>query len=296
MITKTSMIALLGRPNVGKSTLLNRLVGEKVAIVSNKPQTTRGRICAVVKIDGVQLVLMDTPGFHKAHNKLGEHMQKAVRDSLADVDAAALVVEPVARIGKPEALLLERIKAAGTPCVLAVNKIDTVTHTALLPVLDVYSKAHDFVAIVPLSAKTGSGVDILGRELARLMPEGPQLFPDGMVTDQTDQVYAAELVREKLLWALEQEIPHGIACVVERWEQSEELLSIGITVICERDSHKAIVIGKNGSVLKKVGEQARAELEKFFGRKVFLETWVKVRPNWRNSEQQIRSYGLMTDE
>ena len=289
---KSGMIAVVGRPNAGKSTLTNALCGEKVAIVSNKPQTTRNRICAVTKVDGAQLVLMDTPGFFKARNKLDDYMQKIVRDSLSDIDAVALVVEPVARVGRPETLLLERIKAARTSCVLVVNKIDTVTHTALLPILDIYSKAHDFAAAVPLSARTGSGVDILGRELARLIPEGPQLFPDDMVTDQPDRVYACELVREKLLWALDQEIPHGIACLPEKWEERDGLLSIGITVICEKDSHKAIVIGKNGGVLKKVGEQARVELEKFFSCQVFLETWVKVRPHWRDSEQYIRSYGF----
>ncbi len=289
---RSGMIAIVGRPNAGKSTLTNALCGEKVAIVSNKPQTTRNRICAVANIDGAQLVLMDTPGFHKPHNKLGEYMQRVVKDSLLDVDAVVLIVEPVARIGKPEAILLERIKASGAPCLLAVNKIDTVAHTALLPVLQLYSEQLDFTAVVPLCARNGNGVALLGKELAKLMPEGPQLFPDDMVTDQPDQVYACEIVREKLLWALNEEIPHGIACLCEQWKETPELLHIGVSVICERDSHKAIVIGKHGAVLKKVGEQARAELEKFFGCKVFLETWVKVKSNWRDSEQHIRSYGF----
>lgn len=289
---KSGLIAVVGRPNAGKSTLTNALCGEKVAIISNKPQTTRNRIYAVANHDGAQLVLMDTPGFHKTQNKLDDHMQRVVRESLQEIDAVVLVVEPVARVGKPEAMLLERIKASKTPCVLVINKIDTVRHTELLPVLQAYAEQLDFAAVVPISARTGNGVELVKQELAKLMPEGPQLFPDGMITDQPDRQYACELVREKLLWALSQEIPHGIACVCERWDESDDLLHIGVMVIVERDSHKAIVIGKQGAVLKKVGEQTRVELEKFFGCKVFLETWVKVKANWRDSESQIRSYGL----
>ncbi|MCL2546805.1 MAG: GTPase Era [Oscillospiraceae bacterium] len=292
---KSGLITIVGRPNAGKSTLTNTLCGAKVAIVSNKPQTTRNRISAVAYYDDVQLVLMDTPGFHKPKNKLDDVMQRTVNESMLDVDALVLVVEPVARIGKPEGILLERIKAMGVPCVLVINKIDTLPRQELLSVLQLYAEQYDFTAMIPLSARTGNGVDALKQELAKLMPEGPQLFPDGMVTDQPDQQYACEIVREKLLWALNQEIPHGIACVCEQWEESAGLLSIGVTIVCERESHKSIVIGKQGSVLKKVGEQARIELEKFFNCKVFLETWVKVRKNWRDSQAHVRSYGYTVE-
>jgi len=291
---KSGLITIVGRPNAGKSTLTNTLCGSKVAIVSNKPQTTRNRISAVTCFDGVQLVLMDTPGFHKPKNKLDDAMQRTVNESMSEVDAIVLVVEPIARIGKPESILLERIDRQ-TPCILVINKVDKLPRHEILPVIKLYNEQMDFAAIIPLSAKTGEGVNLLKHELAKLMPEGPQLFPDGMITDQPDQIYACELVREKLLWALNQEIPHGIACVCERWGESPGLLSIGVTIVCERDSHKSIVIGKHGAVLKKVGEQARVELEKFFGCKVFLETWVKVRKNWRDSQAHVRSYGYMTD-
>jgi GTP-binding protein Era len=289
---RSGMIAVVGRPNVGKSTLINALCGQKVAIVSDKPQTTRTRLCAAVNIDGVQLIFMDTPGFHKPKNRLDEYMRRVVDDSFDGVDAVLLLVEPVNRIGKPEAILLDRIKNSGIPCVLAINKIDTADKLSLLPVIELYGSQYTFAACIPVCAKSGDGVSAIGTELAKLMPEGPQLFPDGMISDCADKQFACETVREKLLWLLREEIPHGIAVVPEVWEDTPELLHIGVLIVCEKESHKAIVIGKNGAVLKKTGEMARADLESHFKRKVFLETWVKVKNNWRDSETQLRNFGF----
>ena len=288
---RSGMIAVVGRPNVGKSTLVNAICGQKVAIVSNKPQTTRNRLLAAAHIDGAQLIFMDTPGFHKPRNKLDQYMHRVVGDSLEGVDAVLLLVEPVSRVGKPEAILLQRIKDLGIPCLLVINKIDTADRLSLLPVLELYGKQMEFAACIPVSAKTGDGVDVVGRELAKLMPEGPQLFPNGMTSDQSERQFACETMREKLLWLLREEIPHGIAVVCELWEETPEMLHVGLTVVCEREGHKAIVIGRNGSMLKKAGEMARADLEKRFGRKIYLETWVKVKPNWRDNEKQLRGYG-----
>jgi len=291
-ITKSGMVAVVGRPNVGKSTLTNTLAGEKVTIVSPKPQTTRNRICAVVNRDGTQFVFMDTPGFHKAHSALGEYMSRVVRESMDGVDAVALMVEPVARIDTPEELLIERIASTGTPALLMINKIDTVAAESLLEVIALYSDAHRFDAIIPLCARTGDGAQILLDELEKFVPEGPQLFPDGMVTDQPERVLIAEIVREKALILLDKEVPHGIAAEVETFNEREDgLVEVGVTIYCEKEGHKGIVIGTNGTMLKRIGERARADMEKLLGTRVFLETWVKVRENWRANPGQVRRFG-----
>ncbi len=293
MITKTAMITICGRPNVGKSTLTNALVGEKIAIVSSKPQTTRNRISAVLNRGDTQLILMDTPGFHKPRTRLGDYMVKVVRESVADVDAVLLVVEPIANIGAQEQELIGRIKESGAPSVLVINKIDTVEKAELLRVMALYSAAHPFDAIVPISAKRGEGLDELLSELQKFAAPGPQLFPDDMISDMPEKQICAELVREKLLLCLDKEIPHGTAVEVTKFSERENgIIDMDVTIYCEKDSHKGIIIGKKGAMLKKIGELARADIEAFMGTKVFLQTWVKVKENWRDSNAQLRNFGF----
>ena len=292
-ITKTAMVTLCGRPNVGKSTLTNALVGEKIAIVSNKPQTTRNRIYGVVNRDDVQFVFLDTPGFHKARNRLGDYMVKVARESIADVDAVVLLVEPVPHVGIPEQELLKKIKEAGLPAILCINKIDTVEDkTALLAVIQAYTEAHDFAAVVPISALQQDGLRDLLIELAKYAGEGPQLFPDGMVTDQPDRQVVGEIVREKMLRNLDKEIPHGTAVEITRFaERDDEVIEVEATIYCEKKSHKGIIIGRDGAMLKKISTEARHDIERFMGAKVYLQTWVKVKENWRDNMNYIRSFG-----
>ena len=293
MTNKAAMITACGRPNVGKSTLTNTLVGEKIAIVSNKPQTTRNRICAVVTKGDTQFVFMDTPGFHKPRTRLGDYMVNVVRESVADVDAVMLLVEPLPNIGKQEQELIARLKETGVPALLVINKIDTVQRAELLEVMAVYSAAYEFDAIIPISAKTGEGVDELLAELSKYAVDGPPLFPDDMISDQPEKQICAELVREKLLLCLDKEIPHGTAVEVTRFsERDDGIIDMEVTIYCEKASHKGIIIGKKGAMLKKIGELARADIEAFMGTKVFLQTWVKVKENWRDSQAQLRNFGF----
>lgn len=293
MISKTAMITICGRPNVGKSTLTNALVGEKIAIVSNKPQTTRNRISAVVNRSDTQFVIIDTPGFHKPRTRLGDYMVNVVKESVADVDAVMLLVEPIANIGRQEEELIARIKETGVPAILVINKIDTVEKTELLEVMALYSASHDFDAIIPMSAKNGEGIDELLAELEKYAQAGPQLFPDDMICDQPEKQICAELVREKLLLCLDKEIPHGTAVEVTRFSERENgIIDLDVTIYCEKASHKGIIIGKQGAMLKKIGELARADIEAFMGTKVFLQTWVKVKENWRDSTAQLRNFGF----
>ena len=292
-ITKTAMITVCGRPNVGKSTLTNALVGEKIAIVSNKPQTTRNRIYGVVNRDDIQFVFLDTPGFHKAKNRLGDYMVKVTRESIADVDAVVLIVEPVPHVGIPEQELIKQIKESGLPAVLCINKIDTIERKDdLLAVIAAYTEAHDFDAILPISALKQDGVKDLLLELAKYAEEGPQLFPDGMVTDQPDRQVVGEIVREKMLRNLDKEIPHGTAVEITRFaERDDEVIEVEATIYCEKKSHKGIIIGHEGAMLKKISTEARQDIEKFMGAKVYLQTWVKVKENWRDNMNYIRSFG-----
>ncbi|MBQ1575518.1 MAG: GTPase Era [Oscillospiraceae bacterium] len=286
------MITICGRPNVGKSTLTNALVGEKVAIVSPKPQTTRNRITAIVERGETQFVLLDTPGIHKPRTKLGDYMVNVVRESVADVDCVLMMVEPVASIGPQEEALIERLKETGSPAILVINKIDTVEKARLLEVIALYSAAYDFDAVIPVSAKTGDGLDELLGEMEKYAEEAPHFFPDDMITDQPERQICAELVREKLLRCLDKEIPHGTAVEVTRFsERDDGVVEIDVTIYCEKDSHKGIVIGKKGAMLKKIGELARTDMEAFLGTKVFLQTWVKVKENWRDSMAQLRNFG-----
>ena len=294
--TRSAMITICGRPNVGKSTLTNALVGEKIAIVSDKPQTTRNRITAIVQHGNAQLVLMDTPGFHKPRTRLGDYMVNVVRESVADVDLVMLVVEPVAAIGPQEEALIQRIRESGAPAILLINKIDTVDKTRLLEVIALYSAAYEFDSIIPISAKTGDGMEELLAEMDKYAVEGPHFFPDDMITDQPERQICAELVREKLLNCLEKEIPHGTAVEVTSFtERDNGIVDIEVTIYCEKASHKGIIIGKKGAMIKRIGELARADIEEFLGTKVFLQTWIKVKENWRDSSFLLRNFGFNND-
>ena len=295
-ITKTAMITICGRPNVGKSTLTNSLAGEKIAIVSSKPQTTRNRITAIVNRNDTQLVIMDTPGFHKPRTKLGDYMVNVVRESIPDVDLILLVVEPIANVGPQEENLIASIRASGSPCILVINKIDTVEKEVLLSVMAAYSAVYDFAAILPISAMRKNGTEELMREMEKYAQPGPALFPEDMDTDQPDRQVCAELVREKLLRCLDKEIPHGTAVEVTKFsERDNGIIDLEVTIFCEKDSHKGIIIGKKGAMLKKIGELARTDIEEFMGTKVYLQTWVKVRENWRDSMASLRNFGF-TDQ
>ena len=292
MKTKTAMITIAGRPNVGKSTLTNYLVGEKIAIVSNKPQTTRNRICGIVTRDDIQYVFVDTPGFHRARTKLGDYMVNVAQESIADVDLTILVVEPVASIGPQEEALIQKIRSSHCPSVLAINKIDTVEKDTLLEVIAVYSKAASFEAIIPISAKTGDGVEELLNICEKYAVEGPFLFPEDITTDQPERQVMAEIIREKLLWCLEREVPHGTAVEITTFsERDNGIIDIDATIYCEKASHKGIIIGKHGEMLKKISSRARADCEKFMGTRVYLTTWVKVKENWRDSDFLVRNFG-----
>lgn len=292
MATKTAMIAIAGRPNVGKSTLTNYLVGEKIAIVSNKPQTTRNRICGIVTREDTQFVFVDTPGFHKPRTKLGDYMVGVTKESISDVDMTILVVEPIASVGTQEEVLIQQLTEKKCPIVLAINKIDTVEKESLLAVIDAYSKAAEFKAIIPISARTGDGVDALLDSCSAYAEEGPFLFPEDVTTDQPERQVMAEIIREKLLWNLDREIPHGTAVEITRFtERDSGIIDIDATIYCEKASHKGIIIGKGGEMLKKISASARMDCEKFMGTKVFLTTWVKVKENWRDSDFLVRNFG-----
>ena len=292
MIEKTGVFSVVGRPNVGKSTLTNALCGVKVAIVSNNPQTTRNRITGVRNQGDTQMVFLDTPGLHKAKNVLGDYMVKIVNQTVADVDAAILLVEPVARVGIPEQMLIQRVTEEKLPCILVVNKMDMAKKEDLLETIALYSQAHEFTAVTPLCARTGQGVDGLLEELNKLCIPSPQLFPDGMVSDQPERQLIAEIIREKALQKLDKEVPHGLAVEIERWEEREDgLFEINAAIYCERKSHKGIIIGKHGAMLKEIGAVARYEIQRLLGGKVYLELWVKVKENWRNNPSQIRNFG-----
>ena len=296
-IKNVAMITVCGRPNVGKSSLTNALVGEKVAIVSNKAQTTRNRIYGVVNRDDTQYMLLDTPGLHKPKSVLGDYMVKVVTSSLSDVDCALLLVEPIAHVGGPELALIERIKEEHLPAILCINKIDTVEPAELLPVIAAYNEAWDgFDAIIPISAHSGSGLDDLMKELRKYASEGPQLFPDGQTSDQPERQVVGEIVREKLLLCLDKEIPHGTAVEITRFsERDSGVIDVDATIYCEKASHKGIIIGKQGAMLKKISTLARHDIEKFMGTKVYLETWVKVKENWRDNVNYVRSFGYNDD-
>lgn len=293
--TKAAFIAIVGCPNVGKSSLLNAMLGQKIAIVSNKPQTTRTKIMGVLTQDGVQLVFTDTPGYHRPHDKLGEKMVHAVTDSIGGVDACLFVSESTGELKQGEKELLEKFKKSKTPVILAINKIDMLAEKEqILTRITQLMRYYDFAAVVPTCAVKGTGVNDLMDEMRRIAKPSPFYFPEDTLTDQPERVLAAEMVREKLLRLLDQEIPHGIAVSIEKMREREDtdLLDIEATIYCERESHKGIIIGKNGAMLKKVSTFARQDLEDFFQIKVNLKTWVKVKADWRNREGLIHNFGL----
>lgn len=294
-MTKTAFIAIVGKPNVGKSSLLNKILGQKIAIVSSKPQTTRTKIMGVLTEGEIQLVFTDTPGFHRAHNKLGEKMNAAVGDTVGGVDACLFLTEPYGELNEQELQLIQMFKKQKLPVILAINKIDMIKDKKELLDRIVYlTSYYDFQAVVPISAQNGDNIDELKAELDKLTFESPHYFPDDTLTDQPERVLAAEIIREKILRLMDKEIPHGIAVAIEKMNERDnaDILDIEATIYCERESHKGMVIGKNGAMLKKISTYARQDIEKFFQIKVNLKCWVKVKLDWRNREGLIHNFGL----
>lgn len=289
---KAGFVSIIGRPNVGKSTLMNHIIGQKIAITSNKPQTTRNRIRTVYTSEKGQIVFVDTPGIHKSKNKLGDYMVSVAQKSIVDVDAVMWIVEPTTYIGAGEQAIIEQLKKAkGIAIFLVINKMDTIKNDEVLAVIDTYRKAMDFDEIIPVSAKTGKGVDELLENLMSYLPYGAPYYDEDVITDQPERQIVAELIREKALWCLEDEIPHGIAVAIESMKFEKNLCKIDATIVCERDSHKGIIIGKQGSMLKKIGTLARPDIEDMLECKVFLQLWVKVRKDWRDSDLLMKNFG-----
>ena len=293
---KSGFATLIGRPNVGKSTLMNRLIGQKIAITSNKPQTTRNRIQTVLTTEDGQIGFVDTPGIHKAKNKLGEYMVHVAERSLNEVDVVLWLVEPSTFIGAGERHILDQLKKVKTPVILVINKIDMVKKEELLPAIDTYRKEYDFADIVPVSARSGDNTDELVKVILNYLPYGPQFYDEDTVTDQPERQIVAELIREKALHCLNEEIPHGIAVAIDRMKMERKVMHIDATIICERDSHKGIIIGKQGSMLKKIGSTARYEIERLLDCKVNLKLWVKVQKNWRDSDYMMKNFGYRDEE
>ena len=288
---KTGFIAIVGRPNVGKSTLMNAILGEKVAIVSNKPQTTRNRITGIHTRGEEQFVFLDTPGIHSPKNSLGEYMVKAADSTMRDADAVVLVIDAGKEISKVEENVIAYLKRSGIPAVLAINKIDLYRREQLAETISAYAEKHDFDAFVPIAAKNGKNVGELLDECARFLSESPWFFPEDMVTDQPERQIAAEIIREKILRTLNKEVPHGTAVVIEEFKDEKSLVSIRAEIFCEKASHKGIIVGKNGASLKLIGSYAREDLERLLGTKVYLNLWVKVKENWRESARTVENFG-----
>ena len=293
---KSGFVTLIGRPNVGKSTLMNHLIGQKIAITSNKPQTTRNRIQTVLTTEEGQIVFVDTPGIHKAKNKLGEYMVNVAEKTLNDVDVVLWLVEPSTFIGAGERHIIEQLERVKTPVILVINKIDMVKKEEVLTFIDAYRKAYEFAEIVPVSARTGLNTDELVRVIFQYLPQGPQFYDKDVVTDQPERQIVAELIREKALHCLQDEIPHGIAVAIDRMKMQNKVMHIDATIICERDSHKGIIIGKQGSMLKKIGSTARYEIEQMLGCKANLKLWVKVQKNWRDSDFLMKNFGYREEK
>ena len=293
---KSGFVTLIGRPNVGKSTLMNYLIGQKIAITSNKPQTTRNRIQTVLTTDEGQIVFVDTPGIHKAKNKLGEYMVNVAERTLNEVDVVLWLVEPSTFIGAGEKHIVEQLGRVKTPVVLVINKVDMVKKEEVLTFIDAYRKIYDFAAIVPVSARSGENTDELVKVIMKFLPYGPQFYDEDTITDQPERQIVAELIREKALHALSDEIPHGIAVAIDSMKYRKKIVDIDATIICERDSHKGIIIGKQGAMLKKIGSTARFEIEKMLDLKVNLKLWVKVKKDWRDSDFLIKNFGYNKEE
>ncbi|MCD8036645.1 MAG: GTPase Era [Clostridiales bacterium] len=289
----SGFVSLVGRPNVGKSTLMNRLIGEKIAIISNKPQTTRNRIQSILTKDDYQIVFIDTPGIHKPRHKLGEYMVKSAETTLNEVDAILMLIEPADRVLEADKLIIEKFAKVKSPVILVINKVDTVDKERVFKVIDNYRKLYDFAEIVPISALEGRNTDELLNVIRKYLPEGPQYFPGDMITDQPERQIAAEIIREKALRLLEEEIPHGIAVEISEMKRRPEgnLVDVRATIYCEKESHKGIIIGKHGAMLKKIGTNAREDIQKLLGSPIYLELWVKVKKDWRDSDFLLKNFG-----
>ncbi len=288
---KSGFAAIIGMPNVGKSTLLNQIAGQKIAIISNKPQTTRNKILAIHTTEDYQIVFTDTPGIHKPHNKLGEFMVKVANESMNEMDVVLFVVDATRPINEMEKEIAMNIDKTGVPAILVINKVDAVKKEDLLPIIADYSSLHEFSSIIPLSAKTGDGAELLLKDIEALLPKGPMFYYEDMVTDQPEKQIAAEIIREKMLWLLDKEVPHGIAIEIEKMQELSDITKIYAVIYCEKGSHKGIVIGKNGEMLKKIGQKARSDIEEMLDKKVYLELWVRVKNDWRNSDRMIKNFG-----
>ena len=296
---KSGFVTIIGRPNVGKSTLMNRLIGQKIAITSNKPQTTRNRIQTVyTDMERGQIVFLDTPGIHKAKNKLGEYMVNVAEKTLNEVDVVLWLVEPSNFIGAGEQHIVEQLKKVQTPVILVINKVDTVEKDKVLEFIDTYRKIYDFAEIIPISALRGQNVDDVIDSIFKYLPYGPQFYDEDTITDQPERAICAEIIREKALHALSDEVPHGIAVAIDQMKPRKggKMYDIDATIVCERDSHKGIIIGKQGSMLKKIGTNARYEMEKMLDAKVNLKLWVKVKKDWRDSDFLIKNFGYREEE
>lgn len=288
---KSGFATIIGMPNVGKSTLLNTLAGQKIAIISDKPQTTRNKILAIHTTEEEQIIFVDTPGIHKPHNKLGEYMVGLANESMKDVDVLIFMIDATRKIQEMEREIATRISTLNVPCILVMNKVDLVKKDDLLPLIADYSNIHAFDSIVPISAKNNDGVELLLNDIKEFLKPGPKYYLDDMVTDKTEKEITAEIIREKLLWLLDKEVPHGIAIEIERMQEKKNLTSVNAVIYCEKASHKGIIIGKNGEMLKKIGTLARGDIEELLGRKVYLELWVRVKNDWRNNSFLMKSFG-----
>ena len=296
---KSGFVTIIGRPNVGKSTLMNHLIGQKIAITSNKPQTTRNRIQTVyTDMERGQIVFLDTPGIHQAKNKLGEYMVNVAEHTLGEVDVILWLVEPSNFIGAGEQHIIKQLKKTKTPVILVINKVDTVERDKVLEFIDTYRKVYDFAEIVPASALRGQNTDTVLDMIFKYLPYGPMFYHEDTITDQPERAIVSEIIREKALHALDDEIPHGIAVYVDRMKErkNQNIIDIDATIVCERDSHKGIVIGKGGAMLKKIGSNARYEIERLLDAKVNLKLWVKVKKDWRDSDSMIRNFGYKQEE
>lgn len=293
---KSGFCAIIGMPNVGKSTLLNCIAGQKIAIISDKPQTTRNRILAVYSAPDRQIIFTDTPGIHNPHNKLGEYMVKIANESMRDTDVVLFVVDASRGIRDMEREIAKNIDKLGVPCILIINKIDLVEKENLLPMIADFSSMNEFEAIIPISAKEADGVDRLLSTIGDYLEEGPMFYDEDTVTDQPEKAIAAEIIREKMLWLLDKEVPHGIAIEITRMKEKNKITEIHANIYCERKSHKGIIIGKNGEMLKKIGTMARADIEKMLDKQVYLELWVKIKTDWRNSDFLIKNFGYKDDD
>ena len=293
---KSGFVTLIGRPNVGKSTLMNYLIGQKIAITSNKPQTTRNRIQTVLTTEEGQIIFVDTPGIHKAKNKLGEYMVNVAERTLNEVDAVLWLVEPTTFIGAGEKHIADQLKKVTTPVILVINTVDSVKKEEVLASIAAYQDIYDFAAIVPVSARSGENTKELLKVVYQYLPYGPQFYDEDTITDQPERQIVAELIREKALHCLNEEIPHGIAVVIDSMKKKGKVMHIDATIICERDSHKGIIIGKQGSMLKKIGSTARYEIEKMLDMQANLKLWVKVKKDWRDSDFLVKNFGYREDE